>query len=143
MICALTEVNFIRFFPFAFLYDFIDSFIIFRNTIVLIIVILQARKKLFVTTSEIIATAFETFRVDSHPEICCTSLHLQDYIAVAIYEVCKCLEFPDDFGDTNSPWNRKAFDMLRPIVHIIHRVFGTLAQDLPAGLQQRLMVGVV
>jgi hypothetical protein len=87
--------------------------------------------------------AFETLRVDSHPEIYSASLHLQDYIAVAIYEVCMCFEFPDDFGDTNSPRNRKAFDMLRPKVPVIHRVFGALPQDFPAGLQQFLMVGVV
>jgi len=68
---------------------------------------------------------------------------LQDYIAVAIYEAGMRFELPDDFGDTDSPWNRKTVDMLRPIVSIIHRVFWTLAQDLPAGLQQSLMVGVV
>ena len=110
---------------------------------VFIIVILQTWKKLSLTWSKIIAFAFEALRIDSHAVIESAPLHLQYYVAVAIYEVCVCFEFPDDFGDTNSPGNRKAFDMLRPKVPVIHRVFGTAAEDFPASLQQLLMVGVV
>lgn len=145
MICALAEVGLAGFFPFAIFYNLVNYFIIIRNMTVFIIVILQTRKKLSVTWSEMKAPAFEfeTFRVYPYPEICYASLHLQDYIAVEIYEDCMWSEFPDDFGDAHSPRNWKAVDMHRPIVPIIHRIFGALAEDLPASLQQSLMVGVV
>jgi len=67
---AFAEVGLVGFFPFAILYDRLDSFVVFRNTKVFFIEIPQAGKKLSVTWSEIIATAFETFGVDSYTEIC-------------------------------------------------------------------------
>ena len=134
LVCAFTEVDLIWFRVFSFLYYEIDYFVVLGNMTVLIIEILQTGKKLSFARSEIIAFAFEALRVDSHAVIESTPLHLQYYVAVAIYEVCVCLEFPDDFWDTYSSWNRKTFDMLRPKVHVIHRVFWAAAEDFPASL---------
>ena len=100
-----------------------------------IVEIPQAGEKLSVTIFEVTARCLETFRVDFHPVTWYAFIHLQEDIAVAIYEDSMWSELMNAFRYLHFFWNRKAVNTLDSKVRVIPGIFGALSQDFPACLQ--------